>query len=64
MEMLLTVNEVRATLRVSATTLWRMFKDGRLPYLKIGAGANGAVRVRQSDLDAYLAKQSRGATST
>lgn len=50
-DQLLTVDEVARSLTVSKTTLWRMLGRGELPVVKIG---KRPVRVRRSDLDAYI----------
>lgn len=48
-----TVNEVADHLRVSSMTVYRLVKAGDLPAVRIGK----SYRVREDDLDAYLAKQ-------
>jgi len=42
--------EVAAMLAVTRTTIYAMFKDGRLPVHKI----EGSRRVSRADLDEYL----------
>ena len=48
---LLTVAEVAGLLRVSNMTVYRLLKAGELPSVRIGK----SFRVREDDLDAYLA---------
>lgn len=48
---LLTVAEVADVLRVSNMTVYRLIKAGELPALRVGKN----YRIRQADLDAYLA---------
>ena len=47
---LLTVDEVRARLKVSKSTLWAMLADHRLTSVKLG----GRRMVRASDLEAFI----------
>jgi excisionase family DNA binding protein len=49
----LTVAEVADHLRVSSMTVYRLVKAGDLPAVRVGK----SYRVREDDLDAYLAKQ-------
>jgi len=49
----LTVAEVADMMRVSTMTVYRLVKAGDLPAVRIGK----SYRVREDDLDAYLAKQ-------
>ena len=51
---LLTVAEVAATMRVSNMTVYRLIKSGDLPALRVGKN----YRVRESDVDGYLAARS------
>ncbi len=51
---LLTVAEVGATMRVSNMTVYRLIKTGELPALRVGKN----YRIRESDVDAYLAGRS------
>jgi excisionase family DNA binding protein len=50
---LLTVAEVASHLRVSTMTVYRLLKAGELPSVRIGK----SFRVREDDLDAYLAER-------
>ena len=50
---LLTVAEVAELLRVSNMTVYRLLKAGELPSVRIGK----SFRVREDDLDAYLAER-------
>ena len=47
----LTVGEVAAILRVSNMTVYRLINGGDLPAVRIGR----SFRLRQEDLDSYLA---------
>jgi excisionase family DNA binding protein len=47
---LLTVKEAAEILRVSETTIWRMFKDGRLKSISLG----GLRRVPREELNRML----------
>jgi excisionase family DNA binding protein len=49
----LTVNEVADLLRVSSMTIYRLIKDGEMPAVRVGK----SYRLREDDIDAYLAKQ-------
>lgn len=48
---LMTVAEVADSLRVSTMTVYRLIKSGALPAIRVGKN----YRIRQHDLDAYLA---------
>ena len=56
---LLTPREVAEQLRVSERTLWRWIDKKILTSIKLGPNRGGTVRIRQSDLDAYLKTQER-----
>ena len=49
----LTVTEVADLMRVSSMTVYRLIKSGDLPAVRVGK----SYRVREEDLDAYLARQ-------
>jgi excisionase family DNA binding protein len=49
----LTVNEVADLMRVSSMTVYRLIKSGDLPAVRVGK----SYRVREEDLDGYLARQ-------
>lgn len=49
-EQMLTVAEIAAELRVSKMTVYRLVNERQLPSVRVGR----SVRVRRSDLDAYL----------
>ncbi|HJS27000.1 MAG TPA: helix-turn-helix domain-containing protein [Actinomycetota bacterium] len=51
---LLTVAEVAATMRVSNMTVYRLIKTGELAALRVGKN----YRIRESDVDGYLADRS------
>jgi excisionase family DNA binding protein len=50
---LLTAAEVAEQLRVSTMTIYRLIRRGELPAVRVGRN----YRVREADLDAYLASQ-------
>jgi excisionase family DNA binding protein len=47
----LTPKEVADLLRVSPMTVYRLIKSGELPAVRVGK----AFRVREDDMDAYIA---------
>jgi excisionase family DNA binding protein len=49
----LTVSEVADLLRVSSMTIYRLIKEGEMPAVRVGK----SYRLREEDIDAYLAKQ-------
>jgi excisionase family DNA binding protein len=49
----LTVQEVAELLRVSSMTVYRLIKAGDLPAVRVGR----SFRVRDTDVDAYLASR-------
>jgi excisionase family DNA binding protein len=49
----LTAGEVAEVLRVSTMTVYRLIKAGELPAARIGK----SYRVREDDVDAYLASR-------
>jgi len=58
-EVLLTVKETATKLRVSGSTVFTLCSRRLLGHVRIGVG-RGAIRIRQSDIDAYLASRSVG----
>lgn len=48
-----TVAEVAAQLRVSNMTVYRLVQAGTLPAIRVGR----SYRIREDDVDRYLAKQ-------
>lgn len=48
----LTVAEVAQLMRVSTMTVYRLIKAGELPSVRVGK----SHRIRETDVDAYLAK--------
>lgn len=50
-DQMLTVAEIAAELRVSKMTVYRLVNERELPSVRVGR----SVRVRRSDLAAYLA---------
>ncbi|MGH2768837.1 MAG: helix-turn-helix domain-containing protein [Actinomycetota bacterium] len=55
-DQLLTVSEVAALVRVSNMTVYRLIKSGQLPAIRVGKN----YRIRESDMDRYLAERSVG----
>ena len=53
-DLLLTVREVAATMRVSTMTVYRLIKSGQLPAIRVGKN----YRIRESDVDVYLSDRS------
>ncbi len=53
-DLLLTVREVAATMRVSTMTVYRLIKSGELPAIRVGKN----YRIRESDVDRYLSERS------
>jgi excisionase family DNA binding protein len=51
---LLTVDETAARLCVSSKTVRRKISSGELPAIRLSSVGRGAVRVDESDLDAWL----------
>jgi excisionase family DNA binding protein len=49
----LTVSEVAGALRVSNMTVYRLVQSGQLPAVRVGR----SYRIREEDLDRYLADQ-------
>ena len=56
-QILLTIRETAAELRVSVATIERMLKRGDLPRVKIGY----ATRILRRDIDAYIESHREGA---
>jgi len=56
-EPLLTVKETATQLRVSGSTVFNLCSRKLLGHVRIGVG-RGAIRIRQSDIDAYLTQRS------
>lgn len=54
--MLLTVKEVASQLRVTARTVYKLAKEGAIPYSRVGL----FFRFRQEDIDRYLASSRSG----
>jgi excisionase family DNA binding protein len=53
-DLLLTVREVAATMRVSTMTVYRLIKSGELPAIRVGKN----YRIRESDVNRYLSERS------
>lgn len=50
---LLTVKEMAAALRISATTAYQLVESGKVPCHRVGTG-RGSIRINQEDLDLYV----------
>ena len=55
-ERLLTIREVAALLRVSVRCVQRQVADGRMRALALGSRPRPTLRVRESDLEAWVAR--------
>ena len=53
MEQLLTPKQVSSILKISTSTVRRLYRDGELRYLRIG---HRTVRLYRSDIEDYLTK--------
>jgi excisionase family DNA binding protein len=53
LEMVLTINEVAAILRLHSTTVYRLVRRGEIPGIKIG----GHWRVNRASLDSFLSPE-------
>jgi excisionase family DNA binding protein len=53
---LMTISEVAAHLHDSRGSVYKLMRDGELPWLSIGR----ARRVRRSDVEAFIAARIRG----
>jgi excisionase family DNA binding protein len=53
----LTLSQIRAMLNVRRATVWRWENEHGLKVMRVG----GVVRVRESDLHAFLERHSNGA---
>lgn len=51
---LLTITEIAERLRVKLTTARRLVNSGRIPSINLGFGKRKNIRVRVSDLEAFL----------
>jgi excisionase family DNA binding protein len=60
MAALLKVTEAAEELNVSRAKAWQWVRDGRLPAVKI----DGILRIRRSDLDAFVAELAPRPAST
>lgn len=60
-ERLLTQPEAAHLLNVSPTHIKRLRLSGVLPYVRLGVPPLGAVRIKESDLAAYVAAHTEGA---
>ena len=61
-EVLLKLAQVRERLQCSRSSVWRAINDRGLPVVRVG----GLVRVRERDLEAWVAKYTKhsGETTT
>ena len=53
---LLTPAEVARVLRQSRRTIWAGCRSGKIPHVRL---SSRSIRVRRSDLDGFLRKQTR-----
>jgi len=59
-EKLLTVGEVAEKLRMAKGSIYRWISTGKLKHVKLG---HRAVRVRPSDLEAFIEERTEGGQS-
>jgi excisionase family DNA binding protein len=52
---LLTVDDLRQTLRIGRTQVYELIRRGELPTVRVGA----RIRFRPEDVDAYLERETR-----
>lgn len=60
---LLTMREAAQHLRVDEKTIYNLRRRGHLASIKLGDDRNSSVRIQRSDLDAYIARSRRSATT-
>jgi excisionase family DNA binding protein len=60
---LLTMEEAAQHLRVGEKTIYNLRRRGLLASIKLGDDRNSAVRIQRGDLDAYIARSRRVATT-
>ena len=59
---LLTVQESAARLGISATLVYQLCKEGKLPHSRFGAGTSrGTIRIAEEDLAAFAEASKVGA---
>lgn len=56
---LLTVQEVADRLNLKVRTIYGVVSKSEMPSVKVGVGKSASIRIRESDLDAFLRKQTR-----
>lgn len=56
-EELLNVKECADELRVSQKKMWGLLGDKKIRFFKVDSHQNSAVRIRRSDLNAYIESQ-------
>ena len=54
---LLTIEEIAEKLRVNQSTIFRLMKSGKLPYIKV---SRRFTRIREEDLEYFLNKHTFG----
>ena len=54
---LLTSSQVLGLLKIGRTKLWDLVRTGAFPAYRIGAGRNGSLRYRVSDIAEWLEAQ-------
>lgn len=60
-EVLLKVAEVAKRLSVGPDWVYRRIESGQIPVVELGGGNRKNQRIRESDLDKYIAKHTYGA---
>lgn len=53
-EPMLTLVEAGRVLKVSRVTVWRRVCAGEIPAIDVGAGSKARLRIKESDLSAYI----------
>ena len=50
---MLTIEDVRKRLKVAASTVYQLCKEGRMPHHRIGSG-RGTIRISEPDLHQFM----------
>ncbi len=56
---LLTVEEVAQRLKMHPETVRRWIRDGQLHAIRFGTGKRASLRIRESEVERFLANQER-----
>jgi excisionase family DNA binding protein len=51
---MMTVSQVAERLNCSPSLVYELLRQGRLPFIRIGTGAQGGKRVREEDLSQFI----------